>query len=68
MKQNIQVITTDEFKAKALIGAGNLLAALSLIGAHDADDHSITKIVVDAELELRALIDFALAKATELTT
>lgn len=44
-------------------GVAALVDMLDQIGAGDGDgDHKVAKILVDAELELRDLVRFALAK------
>lgn len=49
------------YHAQALRGAAAVVAMLDCIGV--ADDHAVAKILTESELELRALLTFALDEA-----
>jgi hypothetical protein len=50
-------MTFKNQKARALAGMGALTEVLDMIGAPDADDHTIALIISEHEIELRALLD-----------
>ena len=55
-----------ETKAGALRGAAALLLMLDCIGESDGDgDHSIAKLLVENELPLRDLLEFAAQELAE---
>lgn len=47
-------------RTQARVGAGALEKALDLIGEPDKTDHDLAKIIVDNEVELRALVRYAI--------
>lgn len=47
-------------RAAVCRGAGAILDALATIGAPVDGDHSLAKHIVDAELDVRALVKYAL--------
>jgi hypothetical protein len=51
---------TRSLKARRLRGAAALMEALELIGASNATDHDMAKVIVDYELELREFLAGAL--------
>ena len=51
---------TRSLRARRLRGAAALLEVLTLIGATNADDHDLARVVVDNEMELREFLDGAL--------
>jgi hypothetical protein len=56
----------DDFeRADAIAGYSVLTRALGHIGNHGSDDHGLAKVIVDGELEIRALLKFALTKLAE---
>jgi hypothetical protein len=54
-------------RSAALHGLGALTAALDVIGSQSVEngDHAMAKIICDAELDLRAVIRFVLAKLSQ---
>jgi len=44
-----------------LRGMAAIMSALDQIGDSDSDDHKFTRLIVDAELDVRAVVNFALA-------
>lgn len=53
----------SEDKAKVIEGVAKLMRAIGVIG--HGTDHDLAKIVVDGELELRALVQFALGELAQ---
>jgi hypothetical protein len=51
---------TRSLRARQLRGAAALLEAVTLIGATNADDYDVARVIVENELELRELIAFSL--------
>lgn len=49
-------------RAAALRGAAAVMSAIDLIGMSEATDHDLAKHLVDAEPDVRALLQFALAQ------
>lgn len=47
-------------KSKALHGAAAVTEMLDLIGSHYVSDHDIAKVLTEHELDIRALVAFAL--------
>ena len=52
---------TRSLIARRLRGAAALTEALFLIGAENATDHDLAKVIVDNELELREFLSGAMA-------
>lgn len=52
----------DAVHAKVCRGAAAILEALSNMGVEGKNDHDFAKPIVDAELDVRALIAFAMTQ------
>lgn len=49
-------------KSRCLRGAAAIDEMLDVIGAHNADDHEVARILCDHELDIRELLMFTLSK------
>jgi len=57
------MLTTDDPIIKVIAGIGTLKQMLDCIGGGpigSANDHTVAKILVDSEIDLRALMDFTI--------